>query len=203
MHQTLPGARIHPVLGAPHRTRSRSCITVRTGAADQPRAERSNVEDRASLEEGVDPGSRRISATLATPQRDPRPRLRRGNLGRPARSSPAAGDGGCGDGGCGDGACDGCCGCVCGRRGVLALSPPRARFAASPVLPRDPAATLASAASASARSSARGRDTSLARIAAIGVSFMAGTASLLSPVSYIRPGRTTARTAGGASSSAT
>ena len=85
----------------------------------------------------------------------PRPRRRRGNLGRPARSSAAAA------GGC----------------GVLALSPPRAWFAASPVLARDPAAALASAASASARCSARGRDTSLARIAAFGVSFMAGTAS--------------------------
>ena len=40
-----------------------------------------------------------------------------------------------------------------------------------------PALPLTSAASASARCSARGRDTSLARIAALGVSFMVGTAS--------------------------
>jgi Na+/melibiose symporter-like transporter len=57
---------------------------------------------------------------------------------------------------------------------------------ASPVLARDPAAMLASAASASARCSGRGRDTSLARMAALGVSFMAGTASLLSPSSHHR-----------------
>src|SRR5689334_18067405 len=115
-------------------------------------------------------------ATLAAfprgrpPQRDPRPRRRRGNLGRPVRSPLAFG------------------GC-----GVFVLSSPRAWFTASPVLARDPAATLASAASASARCSGRGRDTSRARIAAFGVSFMAGTASSSAQCRTSDRGRTTAR----------
>ena len=88
-----------------------------------------------------------------TVQREPRARRRRGKPGRPARSFPA------------------------GPPGVFSAVRSGVPVAASPDGGLDRGRLLASAASASARCSACGRDTSLARIAALGVSFMAGTAS--------------------------
>jgi hypothetical protein len=68
----------------------------------------------------------------------------------------------------------------------LPASVPRAAASPDAALARVPPAAPASAASAATISSSRGRDTSLALIAAVNVSFMAGTAS--SSFARRRPG---------------